>query len=380
MPLPMGEHYDPVRGGAIATVTRNLARELIAAGHQVTILTPTVSTDTYAEGDAIQTRWRDSNDLPWLSRKLRALNARRRGSRWPAQDAYLGATMRVIRKHPSDVYICANDPALATGLTRRHQTEQVVLWLHNLMESGLDTAMRRVPEGVRLIAVSRFVAEWTENQFTLPPGSVVVAHNGVDSGQFTPRIGYLDPRKPVRVVCHGRLDPNKGHEVAADAVAVLRAEGAEVTLTLIGGEQTFGWNEADLVDYRGRLAGALLAAHATSLGRVAADQVPALLREHDVACVLSRSDDPFPLTSVEAMASGCAIVGTRSGGIPEAIGNAGILVDKGSVAQVADALRVWARDPAALSGSKQRSRERAIGFSWKRTADVLLSALAEGIQ
>ncbi|MGA2163148.1 MAG: hypothetical protein ABSH36_01610, partial [Solirubrobacteraceae bacterium] len=43
-----------------------------------------------------------------------------------------------------------------------------------------------------------------------------------------------------RVLFLGRIDPNKGPDIAADAVATLRAEGLQVKLTVAGGLWFYG--------------------------------------------------------------------------------------------------------------------------------------------
>ena len=48
--LPIGEYYSREWTGAIATITRHLARELGAAGHDVTVLTPDDGGTLFAEG------------------------------------------------------------------------------------------------------------------------------------------------------------------------------------------------------------------------------------------------------------------------------------------------------------------------------------------
>ena len=41
---------------------------------------------------------------------------------------------------------------------------------------------------------------------------------------FAPRDDFLEPSIPLRVLFLGRIDPNKGPDIAADAVTRLRKE------------------------------------------------------------------------------------------------------------------------------------------------------------
>jgi glycosyltransferase involved in cell wall biosynthesis len=79
--------------------------------------------------------------------------------------------------------------------------------------------------------------------------------------------------------------------------------------------------------------------------------------------------------NLEAMASGCAIIATRRGGIPEAVGSAGAYVDADSPGQVADVLASWVRDRTQLAAMKRAAVERASSFTWSATAAGLLRLL-----
>ncbi len=97
--------------------------------------------------------------------------------------------------------------------------------------------------------------------------------------------------------------------------------------------------------------------------------VPALVRSQDVSCVLSRTHDPNPLVCLEGMASGCAVIGADRGGIPDAFGEAGMLVDPDDFEAVVGCLRLLATDPADLKRQKEKSVARAARATWAANAD-----------
>ncbi len=113
------------------------------------------------------------------------------------------------------------------------------------------------------------------------------------------------------------------------------------------------------------------AAQARYLGHVTRQEIGQVFREHDVVCVLSRSTEPFGLVVLEAMASGCAVVASDRGGLPDACGAAGVLLDPDDFAAVTQALRRFCLDPAALVEAKQRCREHALRCSWASKVDEL---------
>ena len=73
---------------------------------------------------------------------------------------------------------------------------------------------------------------------------------------------------------------------------------------------------------------------------------------HTTLSVFSRWDDPFCLVVLEAMASGCAVVASLRGGIPEAAGGAAVLAPSDDPDSVATILREWASQPSRSRGSE----------------------------
>ncbi len=83
------------------------------------------------------------------------------------------------------------------------------------------------------------------------------------------------------------------------------------------------------------------------------------MREAAVVVIPSLWAEPFGRTALEAMACGAAVVASRSGGLPEVLGDAGLLVEPGHRAALVNALHdALARAPAL--GAKGRRRYEAL--------------------
>jgi len=177
-----------------------------------------------------------------------------------------------------------------------------------------------------------------------------------------------------RVLFLGRIDPNKGPDIAADAVAALRAEGLRLSLTVAGGLWFYGHGREMEDPFFNSFNTKMEAAGADYRGHVPRARVPELVRAHDIVCVLSRSEEPFGLVALEAMASGCAVIASRRGGLPEACGGAAMLVDPDDFPAVTDALRRLVTDPALLRRTKRQSVERAARAPWAGCAQLLEEA------
>lgn len=154
----------------------------------------------------------------------------------------------------------------------------------------------------------------------------VVRFQGVDRALFVPR-----PPRPVapgpRLLFVGRVHPTKGCDLAIDALAALRAEGREATLSVAGTGDV-----AELDRLRAHAAALGVGEAVRWLGFVPRGELPALYQEHDVFCFPSRWDEPAGLTYLEAMSSGIPVVALARGGARELLvdGENSLLADDGA--------------------------------------------------
>lgn len=372
--LPVDEYFTPGWSGAVATVTRQLVTELGRMGHECVVLAPDDGEDVYPDVSVTRLGFGPAHPRPVVARKLASLTARVRGlPRWDYA-AYWSAVRRGLDRAPHGDVVIANDPVTATRLARRDRKARVVLWLHNFPDRQATEALRNVPDEVLVLAVSEAVARATATGSDSRVSPLVV-HNGVDTRLFHPP---SDPPagRPLRVVCHGRIDPNKGQDAAALGVAMLRQEGHDVELTVIGELRTFGFDQAVADAYASRVADAVALAGGRMLGWMPHDQLAVELRTYDIACALSRVEEPFGLAALEAMASGCAVVATSKGGLPEVVGSAGVMVAPDSPEEVAAAIRSLS-DLERLRDVRRACSERAAGLTWSATANRFLQVLDE---
>ena len=176
----------------------------------------------------------------------------------------------------------------------------------------------------------------------------------------------------TRLVCTGRLVPEKGQRILLQAVAMLRARGVHIGATLIGtGPEEPGLR--GLVQHEGlqalvQFTGAL--SHAETLKHV---QTADLF-------VLPSFAEGIPVALMEAMAFAVPCISTSVAGIPELIesGRDGILVAPANVAALADAIASLAGDPALRkylgSGGRERIKR---DYNLPRNQALLAACFAE---
>lgn len=156
----------------------------------------------------------------------------------------------------------------------------------------------------------------------------------------------------------GRLAPEKGIDVLLDA-----AELTGLPLIVVG--------DGPLMSHVKDRARRRI----TVLGRVSPTRVSELLAEAAVAVVPSTCLENAPLSVLEPMACGTPVVASAVGGIPELVRNGvdGLLVEPGSAASLAAALRALTADEARARRMGAAARER-VGkeFSPVRHVETLL--------
>jgi glycosyltransferase involved in cell wall biosynthesis len=159
---------------------------------------------------------------------------------------------------------------------------------------------------------------------------------------------------------------SKGIDLAVKAVRAARAKGAAVELSLYGApdpsnpkaipEETLrAWSAEPGISWHG-----------------ATRDVPAVWRDHHVACLPSRGGEGLPRTLLEAASCGRAIVTTDVPGCRTLVrdGIEGVLIPPDDAAALADAFLSLARDPEGVARMGEAARTRVLdGFTERHVMD-----------
>jgi glycosyltransferase involved in cell wall biosynthesis len=199
--------------------------------------------------------------------------------------------------------------------------------------------------------------------------------HGVDLTRFDGAGRAPEPRATLLTV--GRLSPAKGFDDAVRALGLLHQAGLRPALWIVGDGPERGALEA--------LARAQRVSEAVQFfGVLSHEELLPLYRRAWLLVAPSRvlangRRDGIPNVIVEAMAMGVPCVGTRAGGLEEAIvdGGTGALAAPGDPAGLARAIESLLRDPPAIERLGREAR-RCVesGFDAERSFERLFALFA----
>lgn len=162
----------------------------------------------------------------------------------------------------------------------------------------------------------------------------------------------------------GRLVSDKGADLLLQALA--RLPGRRLTITGDGPEASAlvwraeEWKVADRVTFTGPKRG---------------EELARLMNAHRILVVPSRWAEPFGIVALEGAASGCTVVASDGGGLPEAVGPCGGVFASGDAAALAQALETAPPpDAAAVAAHLERHRAGAVVAAYEK----LLLAMTRG--
>ena len=305
------------------------------------------------------------------------------------------ATLRFILRQPRDAVLLAslwNPEASLAWLAGRSGQLWVMAHGNEVMPypPGLRFAFKRWLRR-RVLASARAVicnSRYTERlvQAASPRARTVAIPLGVDAQRFHSPLDKAQARArfdlppQARVVLSvSRLNAYKGHDTVLRALAALPAAQRQAVCYVVAGKGEHLHALQALADELG-LAGCV-----RWLGYVGEDELPTLYAASDLFVLCTREDprergvEGFGLAFLEAQAAGVPVLGTRAGGIPDAVeeGRGGWLVAQDDIAAVRDHLAWLVEEPALYAAQGLAARQRAAQeCGWDIYVDRVRAVLA----
>jgi mannosyltransferase len=241
--------------------------------------------------------------------------------------------------------------------------------------TGFTRALIRRMDAV--IATSEAAASYLER----PP---TVIHHGIDTARFTPAsdraaawaASGLPGTRGIGVF--GRVRENKGTDLFVEAMIRLLPSVPDVTAVLTG---LMAPEDAAFAErLRRRIAESGLGERILLLGVRPTDEMPEWFRRVSVYVAPQRWEG-FGLTPLEAMASGAAVVATRTGAAPLLVedGVTGRLVPPGDLDALTDAIAPLLTDTALAERMGRAGRDKAVRAHDIRQEIAAIGAVYESV-
>jgi len=229
---------------------------------------------------------------------------------------------------------------------------------------------RAVARADHVMTYSAFTANEIREQYGLPAERVHPVLLGVDSARFKPPAPEvaraLREKHGDYAISIGLLTPRKNFTTLIEALARV----PELRLLLVG-RGSDGENEIEAaLDRTG------MRARTVRMTGLPEAELVALIGAARV-CAVPSLYEGFGLTALEAMACGTPVVCSNAASLPEAAGDAALLVDARSSEALEDALRRVVSDGALAADLRARGLARAGSMSWQASARRLRALYRE---
>ena len=381
--------YPPLVVGGIAAHVDGLARAMVRAGHEVVVFslhTPDAPDDTVAAGVRVV---RANVDLPWLPDDNLVAQMASANHQLTQLIARLG-DWRPDIVHAHDWLVSWagdtiskiwNVPMVATV----HATERGRHGGH--VPFGMPAAINSMEwwltyQAQQVICCSTFMVREVVDGFELPVDKVHLVPNGVDldiwessadastrpSSDPSPHPFSHDADAGPLVIAWGRVQYEKGFQVLARAIGVLRTRVPGIRC-VIAGRGSYLAELQSQIDVEGISDLVHLA------GFVPDHELRQLL--HEARCaVIPSLYEPFGIVALEAMAARAPTIVANTGGLAEIVKGtgAGLLFEPGDHDDLADRIADVLGDQQLATSLQTTAAAMLVGlYTWDAIAKTTLS-------
>jgi glycogen(starch) synthase len=197
------------------------------------------------------------------------------------------------------------------------------------------------------------------------PGPSVVIPNTYRNDIFKL---FPDVEKDLDIIFVGRLVSDKGVSSLIDSLARLRDINFCPRLSIVGD----GPERARILQQIEKLE---LHSQVELTGLKSGSELAMFIARHRVMAVPSLWAEPFGIVALEGMACGCIVVGTNRGGLPEAIGQGGIVVPNGDSVAMGQAIKQLLQDDSLRTEYRSRAPAHLARHAQTRVARAYLDVL-----
>lgn len=341
----------------IARYTLNLLRHMTALGHQWFLYSDKPPCVDFDLSPSVQLRCGDVRSksvqsLLWTQWQF---------SRWATQDV---VDLFWSPRHHLPLKLSRDIARVVTihDLVWRHYPK-TMLWQNLWLERALMGPSIRNAD--RVICVSRFTAGEVSRYYPAALGKCSVIHEASTSlNPAAGKAGGIRPQQPYLLFV-GTLEPRKNLARLLRAYGRLAGNTDVPDLVIAGGR---GWGDTGLA---GLLKQMKLKQRVHLTGFVDDVQLQALYQGAH-ALVIPSLYEGFGLPALEAMSCGVPVIASSTSALPETVGDAALLVNPYSEAEIATAIMRLVEDRPLRSELSLKAQQRSRLFSWQQSAQQTL--------
>jgi glycosyltransferase involved in cell wall biosynthesis len=290
---------------------------------------------------------------------------------WPVKGWFRLRLPMELRLHPVDLFL-ATSQALPRTTTKTIGFVYDLGFLHHpssypgSCRKLVRQTKRLVQRADAIITISKSVKKDIEATYERTD-SVSIAYPGI-SNVFT-KYSHFHPDSRPYFLFVGALKKGKNIPTLIRSFAqFLSTEKMPYDLIVVGGDY---WRDKNITSACRALR---LQGRITFAGYVTDEKLAHYYRGA-VALVSPSLHEGFCLPAVEAMASGCPVIGSKAPAMPEIIGKAGLLVNPHSVSEIAGAMAKVAGSKKLRTSLVQKGIIRSQKFSWETFGKSVLRVI-----
>lgn len=227
----------------------------------------------------------------------------------------------------------------------------------------LNMQEKSVKELKHLITVSQTSQKDIEYYFNRDKHNTAVIFNGIDTNTFRPLTGVK--RKNFHLLSTASSDQAlKGLDILLRALKTVSKKHSQIHLEIIGRLKPGGKTEKLVKELD-------LSKHLSFSSEISTKDLVKKYNEASLVICPSLYEG-FGLPAGEAMACGACVISSDGGALPEVVGNAGIIVEKGNHQAMSQAIIKALENNEHCEKIRIKARKRILDtFSWQKVANDL---------
>ena len=274
--------------------------------------------------------------------------------------AWLSRKRFVVEHHgyqatcPNGLFVHQPDRAICPGYFQASRYGECFQCLRAEFSSGMTAAKLLAfmfPRHwlARVATTNIAVTSHVDHRQKLPHTKVV--YHGIEDP--LPISDRSLPSQKLRIAYVGRLVPEKGIPVLLEAGKILKAEGLDFEIRIIG-------DGSERPKLEGFIQREKLEPFTSITGFLTGDAFASVLRDVSVVVMPSTWEETAGLAAIEQMMRGRLVIAADIGGLTEVVGDSGLKFVPGDAVSLADCLRTVIKNPALIDSFGEKARSRAL--------------------